>query len=196
MKLVTYVGLVARRLWAKRGILLGSLLGATLVVALLVVVPLYQDSVKAVDLRFSLQSALAEEVDLTAFSQTISYSAGEAGANRDLITDLHAAEVVEWYPTLAERLQTREFFVIPTGGVIDWVARGEAWKEEKAEIELANSQLDPTEEPQEIPNPPYPTPPPEALQVRIFTSPDLADQLEVLEGDWPVPLVEALIHCR
>ena len=53
MKLVTYLGLVTRRLWAKRGIFVGSLLGSTLVIALLVVVPLYQDSVKAVDLRFS-----------------------------------------------------------------------------------------------------------------------------------------------
>jgi hypothetical protein len=185
------VGLVARRLWSKRGILLGSLLGATLVIALLVVVPLYQDSVKAVDLRFSLQSALAEEVDLVAFSQTTSYTAGEAAAHRELVTEIHAAEVIEWYPTVTERLQTREFVVIPTGGTIDWVARGEAWQEEKAAIELANSQLDPTEEPQEIPSPPYPVPPQEALQVRMFTSPELIDRLEVLEGEWPEPLQAA-----
>lgn len=185
MKLVTYLGLVARRLWAKRGILIGSLLGATLVIALLVVVPLYQDSVKAVDLRFSLQSALAEEVDLTAVTQTTSYTAAEAEANRDLISELHAAEVISWYPTITERLQSREMFVIPTGGAVDWIARGEEWKDLKAEIDLANSQLDPTEEPQEIPNPPYPTPAPEALQVRIFTNPTIADHLEVVEGEWP-----------
>ncbi len=58
MKFVTYMGLVARRLLAKRGILIGSFLGATLVIALLVVVPLYQDSVKAVDLRFSRQMVM------------------------------------------------------------------------------------------------------------------------------------------
>ena len=185
MKLVTYLGLVARRLWAKRGILIGSLLGATLVIALLVVVPLYQDSVKAVDLRFSLQSALAEEVDLIAFTQTTSYTDGEAKSNRELITELHETEVIRWYPTKTERLQSREFFVIPIEGAIDWVARGEEWKELKAEIDLANSQLEPTEEPQEVPNPPYPTPPPEALQVRIFTSPTMVDHLEVIEGEWP-----------
>ena len=190
MKLVTYLGLVARRLWAKRGILVGSLLGATLVIALLVVVPLYQDSVKAIDLRFSLESALAEEVDLTAFTQTTSYTDGEAEANRELITDLHEAEVIRWYPTMVERLQTREFFVIPTGGAIDWVERGEAWKEEKAAIDLANSQLEPTEEPQEVPPPPYPTPPQEALQIRIFTSPTLIEHLDVVEGEWPEPLTD------
>ena len=51
MKFGTYIGLVARRVWAKKGILLGSLLGATLVIALLVVVPLYESSVQAVDLQ-------------------------------------------------------------------------------------------------------------------------------------------------
>lgn len=191
MRLVTYLGLVARRLWSKRGILVGSLLGATLVIALLVVVPLYQDSVKAVDLRFSLQSALAEEVDLTAFVQMTDYSAGEAAANRELISDLHEAEVITWYPTKTERIQTRELVVIPTGGSVDWIGRGEAWKEEVAAINLANSQLDQTEEPQEIPSPPYPTPPQEALQVRVFTSPTMVDHLEIIEGEWPAILLEA-----
>jgi len=191
VKLVTYLGLVARRLWAKRGILIGSLLGATLVTALLVVVPLYQDSVKAVDLRFSLQSALAEEVDITAFVQTTSYTSVEAAGNRDLVTGLLAGEMATWYPTSVERLQTRELLVIPTGGSVDWVGRGEAWKEEKAAIELANSLLDPTEEPVEIPNPPYPTPPPEALQVRLFTSPTIVDRLEITQGDWPAVLLTA-----
>ncbi|MCP3994778.1 MAG: ABC transporter permease [bacterium] len=190
MKLVTYIGLVVRRLWAKRGILLGSLLGSTLVIALLVVVPLYQDSVKAVDLRFSLQSALAEEVDTTAFVQTTSYNSEQAAENRDLIGGLHASLISEWYPSYAERIQTREFFVIPTGGLIDWIERGEDWKEEKAVIELANSQLGPTDEPEEVPNPPYPTPPREATQVRMFTSPNLVDRLEVTDGEWPEPFLD------
>ena len=34
MKIATYLGLVVRRVWAKKGILFGSLLGATLVIAL------------------------------------------------------------------------------------------------------------------------------------------------------------------
>jgi len=190
VKLVTYIGLVVRRLWAKRGILIGSLLGATLVIALLVVVPLYQDSVKAVDLRFSLQSALAEEVDATAFVQTTSYNSETAAENRALIEGLYSSIIAEWYPTYVERTQTRELVVIPTGGAVDWIARGEAWKEEKAAIELANSQLGPTDEPQEVPGPPYPTPPREPLQVRLFTSPSLQEHLEVLDGFWPEPYPE------
>jgi len=191
VKLVTYMGLVVRRLWAKRGILLGSLLGSTLVIALLVVVPLYQDSVKAVDLRFSMQSALAEEVDFNVAVQTTNYMAAEATANRDLVTDLQSSIISRWYPTYVERTQTREFVVIPTGGAVDWVGRGEQWKEEKAAIELANSKLDPTEEPEEVPNPPYPTPPQEALQVRLFTSPEVEEHLELVDGEWPGTLLEA-----
>ena len=49
MRLVTYMGLVARRIWSKRGILVGSMLGATLVTALLAIVSLYEASVQAVD---------------------------------------------------------------------------------------------------------------------------------------------------
>ncbi|MFO7699503.1 MAG: hypothetical protein R6W79_02715, partial [Acidimicrobiia bacterium] len=66
MRIATYLGLVARRVWAKKGILLGSLLGATLVIALLVVVPLYEASVQAVDLQFSIDNALQEETDVSA----------------------------------------------------------------------------------------------------------------------------------
>lgn len=191
MKFVTYIGLVARRLWAKRGILLGSLLGSTLVIALLVVVPLYQDSVKAVDLRFSLDSALAEELDFDAFIQTSSYRAQEAVVNRDLIADLQSSILAEWYPTRVERTQTRELVVIPTGRGIDWVGRGEEWKVLKAEIESANSELGPNDEPQEIPSPPYPTPPQEPVQVRLFTSPTITQRLELLDGSWPEPLLAA-----
>ncbi|MEN8235751.1 MAG: hypothetical protein ABFR89_12610, partial [Actinomycetota bacterium] len=73
MKLGTYIGLVARRVWAKKGILVGSLLGATLVIALLVVVPLYESSVQAVDLRFTVKGAVADEVDMTAFATMNDY---------------------------------------------------------------------------------------------------------------------------
>ncbi len=191
MKLVTYMGLVVRRLWAKRGILLGSLLGSTLVIALLVVVPLYQDSVKAVDLRFSMQSALAEEVDFNAVVQTNDYVAEQAQVNRDLVADLQSSTIAEWYPTYTERTQTREFVVIPTEGSVDWVARAEAWRDEKAAIDLANSQLGPTDEPQEVPRPPYPTPPQEALQVRIFTNPDIQSHLELVDGAWPEVMLGA-----
>jgi hypothetical protein len=191
VKLVTYLGLVVRRLWAKRGILLGSLLGSTLVIALLVVVPLYQDSVKAVDLRFSTHSALAEEVDFEVFVQTNNYSADQAKVNRDLVADLQSSTIAEWYPTYVERTQTREFLVIPTGGAVDWIGRAEAWRDEKAAIDLANSELGPTDEPQEVPRPPYPTPPQEALQVRLFTNPNIQDHLQLVDGAWPDVMLEA-----
>lgn len=185
MRLVTYLGLVTRRLWAKRGILVGSLLGAILVTALLVVVPLYQDSVKAVDLRFSVQSAPADEVDLTAFVQMLNYSGTEAAANRELISDLRQTQVAKWYPTSVERLQSREFFIIPTGGAIDWIGRGEAWKAQVAEIEAANADPAIGAKPELLPPPPYPQPSREALQVRMFTSPTIVDHLEVIDGKWP-----------
>lgn len=191
MKLVTYIGLVARRLWAKRGILIGSLLGATLVIALLVVVPLYQDSVRAVDLRFSTHSALADQVDFEVGWRTTDYLSTDAAANRKLVTNLQSSTISEWYPTYVERTQTREFVVIPTGGAVDWIGRANEWKKQKAEIELANSKLNLTEEPQEVPPPPYPTPPQEALQIRLFTSPTLDQHVQVVEGAWPETALEA-----
>jgi hypothetical protein len=193
VRLVTYLGLVARRLWAKRGILIGSLLGSMLVIALLVVVPLYQDSVKAVDLRFSVRSALAEQVDVGAIFQTTGYTAAESTANRDLVADAYQQQIEPWYPTYLERIQTREFYVIPTGRGVDWVQLGEDWKKLKAEIELANSKLELGEEPQEVPGPPYPTPPQEALQVRILTGPDVADHLQIVSGEWPADLPDGPI---
>lgn len=189
MKLVTYLGLVTRRLWARRGILAGSLLGATLVTALLVVVPLYQDSVKAIDLRFSVQSTPAGDMDLTVLVRSLNYSGATSAADRELISNVRQTHVAKWYPTAVERLQTREFVVIPAEATPDWIARGEAWKAQVAEIETANARPAPGVEPEPIPPPPYPQPPREALQVRMFASPTITDHLEVLEGAWPEPFV-------
>ena len=82
MKLFTYIGLVGRRVWAKKGILVGSFLGATLVIGLLVVVPLYESSVQAVDLNFTLAGAGGDDVDMTAFVVMNEYSGGAGDANR------------------------------------------------------------------------------------------------------------------
>ncbi len=79
MRIATYLGLVARRIWAKKGILFGSFLGATLVIALLVVVPLYEASVQAVDLKFSIDNALEEETEVTAFANQTAYTSAVAG---------------------------------------------------------------------------------------------------------------------
>ena len=39
-----------------------------------------------------------------------------------------------WYPSVSERLLTRDFVFIPTTGSVDWVALGEEWKEEVARL--------------------------------------------------------------
>ena len=129
MKFGTYIGLVARRVWAKKGILLGSLLGATLVIALLVVVPLYESSVQAVDLRFSVRSAVADDVDMVAFSTMNDYSRTLGTSNRVIVNDAFEQWLVPWYPTIEERSQTREYAVIPTGEGTDddWFVRAEEW---------------------------------------------------------------------
>jgi len=187
MKLGTYIGLVARRVWAKKGILLGSLLGATLVIALLVVVPLYESSVQAVDLRFSVRSAVADEVDMTAFSTMNDYSRALGTSNRVIVTDAHEQWLVPWFPTMEERSQTREYAVIPTneGTDDDWFTQAEVWQETIDALVVDGVPGD------EWPSPPYPRPPPEALQVRIFTTPDLDERLVVIHGDMPPPLLGA-----
>lgn len=180
MKIATYLAFVVRRVWAKKGILFGSLLGATLVIALLVVVPLYEASVQAVDLKFSIDNALEEETEAVAFAPQNEYTSSEADFNRDVVVGAGQTWLQPWYPTVEERSQSREFAIIPSGpdAAIDFIARGEAWKE------LVAATLDEGGDPNELPGPPYPTPPREALQVRIFTSPDLPDLLDVVAGEY------------
>ncbi len=179
MRLVTYLGLVARRLWSKRGMLFGSFLGATLVTALLVIVPLYESSVQAVDLLFTLRGAPAADVDITATANTTAYSGAEAAGNRELIATEWEERVEPWYPTIVERTQSREFVVIPIEGAVDWLGQAEAWREETDALVAAGTEIE------ELPPPPFPTPPQEATQLRFFTAPDIADHLEVLRGEWP-----------
>ncbi len=83
-----------------------------------------------------------------------------------------------WYPTLEERTQTREFAVIPAGpdAAIDFIAQGDEWRA------LVEQTLAEGGDPAELPQPPYPRPPREPLQVRLFTSPDLESSLEIVEG--------------
>lgn len=184
MRLFTYIGLVARRVWAKKGILFGSLLGATLVIALLVVVPLYESSVQAVDLRFTLSGAAGDELDTTAFSQMNQYDGIAGATNRDIVARAHRDWLTPWYPSVEERLQTREFVVIPTSedGPIDWVGAADEWR---AEIDRLVAEGVPEEE---WPEPPYPTPPQEPTQVRFFTAPDVAELITIDAGELPWPV--------
>lgn len=203
MRIATYIGLVVRRVWAKKGILFGSLLGATLVIALLVVVPLYEASVQAVDLQFTIDNALAEETDVTAFSNQNAYAASAGEFSRAVVGDARQTWLQPWYPINEERTQTREFAVIPSGpdAAIDYLALAEGWRELVCAVvaggsglgeELPNfcdqfESLDTVDtggitDPEELPTAPYPRPPQEALQVRIFTSPDLEAILSVTDG--------------
>lgn len=205
MRIATYIGLVARRVWAKKGILFGSLLGATLVIALLVVVPLYEASVQAVDLQFSIANSLADETDVTAFSTQNAYAASGGEFNRTVVDDAQQTWLQPWYPTNEERTQTREFAVIPSGpdAAVDYLALAEQWRELVCAVAVGGSGL--SDEPpsfcdqfeslgavdtggitefDELPTAPYPRPPQEALQVRIFTSPDLEAVLSVTDGSY------------
>ena len=175
---------MVRRVWAKRGLLAGSLIGATLVTALVVVVPLYEASVQAVDLRFSLAGAQSTEVDIAAFASHDDYSLAEAERYRTIIEAKRAQRIGEWYPTLNERVRSRTFFVIPTGPEFrtDWIAAGEAWKEEVARLIEEEGDL------AVLPNPPYPVPPQEATTLRLISGPDIVDRLTVIEGAWPEPI--------
>jgi FtsX-like permease family len=184
MRLFTYIGLVARRVWAKKGILFGSLLGATLVIALLVVVPLYESSVQAVDLKFTLSGAVGDELDTTAFSQMNQYTGVTGATNRAVVRRAHADWLGAWYPGLEERTQSREFLVIPSGvgTPFDWFEAAAAWREEIAALEEGGVPVE------EWPPAPYPTPPQDATQLRFFTAPNVAEIIDVVEGELPWPV--------
>ncbi len=178
MRIATYLALVVRRVWAKKGILFGSLLGSTLVIALLVVVPLYEASVLAVDLKFSIENALDEEVDVEGLSNISPYAASVGELNRSVVEAARQEWLQPWYPTVEERIQTREFVVIPSGPdeFEDFIAGAYAWQDEYDRAEESGA------DPSEYPNPPFPQPPREATQLRLFTTPDLANELQILEG--------------
>ena len=180
MRIGTYLALVVRRVWVKKGLLFGSLLGATLVIALLVVVPLYEASVQAVDLKFSIDNALSEEVEVTAFSTQNDYDSAEAASRTRIVIDAQDKWLQPWYPIFQERTQTREFLIIPSGPgqARDFLNEAEGWKEETLAL------LDEDVAIEDIPSPPYPVPPREATQIRIFTSPDLRDRLTVVSGEF------------
>ena len=177
MRFITYLGLVVRRVWSKRGILIGSLLGATLVVALLTIVPLYEASVQAVDLTFTVRGAPADTVDVDAFVNYNDYSAGVADLNRQMVNSRAEELLSKWYPDTLERTQSREFVVIPLN--VDWYGQAEAWREALA---AAEEQGVP---PEEWPRAPFPTPSPEATQARLFTSPTIVERLTVVAGEVP-----------
>ncbi|GMQ94103.1 MAG: hypothetical protein BMS9Abin12_1587 [Acidimicrobiia bacterium] len=187
MRIFTYIGLVVRRVWAKKGILFGSLLGATLVIALLVVVPLYEASVQAVDLKFSVDNALEDETSISAFSMTNSYSSDAAESNRLIVAEARETWLQPWYPIDEERSQTREFIVIPSGGDApnDFIELGEQWKED------TEAFLEEDGDPTEVSSPPYPRPSREPTQVRLFTSPDLEELLIVVDGEYDTTVTTA-----
>ena len=188
MRFAAFLDLVVRRVWAKRGLLAGSLIGATLVTALLVVVPLYESSVQAVDLRFSLSTARANEVDIWALANHNDYVGSVAGRFRDLVETERSERIDEWYPELLERTISRSFVTIPTGPdeFRDYVAEGRAWTAEVARI-LAEAEAEGNPEP-ELPPAPFPTIPIEPTTFRVLTSPDIADRLRVVAGEWPESL--------
>ena len=126
MRLFTYIGLVLRRIWARKMMLLGSFLGATLVIALLVVLPLYEASVSAVDLLFTFRQAPDESIDLVAVATTTDYTAQFAQNSRAAVDDA-AVAIRPWYPTTIERTLSREFVVIPLPHP-DWLQLAADWR--------------------------------------------------------------------
>jgi len=146
--------------------LLGSFLGATLVTALLVVLPLYEASVSAVDLLFTFRQAPDASVNMQAISSTTAYTPAGADAARAAVA-ASAAPIGPWYPTIEERTLSREYLVVPLGNP-DWLGLAEEWREAGGEASGETA--------------PYPRPPPEATQTRFITAPDLAEQIELIDG--------------
>jgi ABC-type lipoprotein release transport system permease subunit len=210
MRFVTYAGLVARRLWAKRGILVGSFLGATLVTSLLVIVPLYESSIAAIDLLFTFRQAPAAQVDARVVANQVPFEPGASADNRALV-DTARQRIGRWYPDSVERTESREIAFIPVDLPTDrvalattWRASAEQWMADAAA--LAGVAIEPTtalldwvsgnplpaevQTPEildalgQLPTPPYPTPAPEATVSRLFTAPDITEQITLTAGSF------------
>ncbi len=165
MRWVIYLGLVVRRIWARRLMLLGAFLGATLVTALLVVLPLFEASVSAVDLLFTFRQAPDSVVGLTAVRSSTAYTPEGAESARSVVIDA-STPLAAWYGDIEERSVSRELVFIPLG-FPDWLEQAEEWRESGAD-------------PAEVP---WPRPPPEATQTRLFTAPNVAARLELIAGE-------------
>ncbi len=213
MRLFTYLGLVLRRIWAKRGMLIGLLLGATLVIALLVIVPLYEGSIASVDLKFTFRQAPAASVDITASQSTTEYDATWAAEGRGTV-NRNRTVLADFYPAGFERVLSRELFFIPLE-VPDWVSIADAWRAQVDDWRvLVAGALDvdvaatPTATdiiagtiPPEVsllavqdsalapPPPTWPSHPRpnDATVSRFVTSADIRDQIEIVSGSWPEP---------
>jgi hypothetical protein len=177
MRVVTYIGLVARRVWARKLMLIGSFLGATLVTALLVILPLYEASVQAIDLLFTFRQAPASSVDLSAAHTQNQFRYADAEETRERL-ERNAAPLAEWYPEIRERIIAQEFRVIPSD-FPDWFAIAEEWREAVRTDTLDEWLAGPNGQ---YGSPPYPVVPPEPIQTRLFTSPDLESLLEFVDG--------------
>ena len=167
MRWVTYLGLVLRRVWARRGMLLGSFLGATLVIALLAVLPLYEASVSAIDLLYTFRNAPDSTVDLSADLTMNEYAPDSADGGREKVREASSA-VAAWYPRVEERTLSRELVLVQLG-FPDWLSLAARWREEGG---------DPADAP-------YPQPSQEPTQTRLFTTPDMSARLEVVAGNFP-----------
>jgi hypothetical protein len=209
LRIFTYAGLVLRRIWAKRGLLFGSFLGAALVTALLVIVPLYESSIAAVDLRFSIRQAPPGLVNVEASRAADPYLPDEAEAADQRVAAAHP-EIRQWYPTIVERTLSRQLSFVPLDPV-DWLGQAAAWREEAGEWaaayvgatggefgddpvaivaaavagDLPPLLVDASGEPVPLPSPPYPTPAPEATTSRMVTAPTIRERVKIVEGAWP-----------
>ena len=184
MRFVTYGGLVVRRVWAKRGTLAGSLAGAAIVIALFVVVPLYEDSIKAIDLQFAISGTGSDETAVEMNASMTDFVLSDVVRNRTVVDTNGAAFLLPWYTKSFEWVRSREFVVIPLTSTTDWEADAYAWRQRKDEFADTN----PGEEFDE--NIVYPRPPREPLQFRTWSGVDVESRLNIVEGSWPDPIVQ------
>lgn len=188
MQFVTYAGLVVRRVWAKRGTLIGSFLGSAIVISLFVVVPLYEDSIKAVDLQFTLAGAGDDGTAIMLSTTMNDFNLTIAGENRDAVVR-NGEKLDPWYTQSFEWFRSREFVVIPIEGAVttelgerlSWLDLAEQWRERKAAFvpETPDETFDES--------PPYPVPPREALQYRAWGGADIESRVMLISGAWPEP---------
>jgi FtsX-like permease family protein len=186
MRFVTYSGLVVRRVWAKRGTLIGSFLGSAIVISLFVVVPLYEDSIKAVDLQFALAGAGDDGTAIVMNAIMNDFSLDVASENRGAIAS--NGEILEpWFSPSFEWLRSREFVVIPIEGAttteegerLSWLDLVQQWRDRRAAFVPETSD----EVFEELP--PYPGPPQEARQYRAWSGADVASRVRLVSGEWP-----------
>ena len=103
-----------------------------------VVVPLYEDSIQAIDLQFAISGTGSDETAVEMNASMTDFVLSDVVRNRTVVDTNGAKFLLPWYTKSFEWVRSREFVVIPRSSTTDWEADARAWRQRKDEFAVTN----------------------------------------------------------